>query len=74
MPDLVCPPKTAAEGEAEFLKRINYEDFTPEERIDMVRDFAEIESLVVDKAAPGIIREKRKALEQKIAFAKLRRR
>jgi len=68
------PPKMAVEGETEFLNRINYEDFTPEERIDMLRDFAEIASLVVDKTAPGIIREKRKALEEKIAFAKLRRR
>jgi hypothetical protein len=68
------PPKTAVEGEIEFLNRINYEDFTDEERIDMLRDFAEIASLIVDKTAPGIIREKRKALEEKIAFAKLRRR
>lgn len=68
------PPNMPVEGETEFLERINYEDFTPEERIDMLRDFAEIASLVVDKTAPGIIREKRKALEAKIAFAKLRRR
>jgi len=68
------PPEKAVDGEAEFMKRISYEDFTEEERTDMLRDYAEIESLIVDKAAPGIIREKKKALEEKIAFAKRRRR
>jgi hypothetical protein len=62
------------EGEAEFLEQIRNEDFSAEERTDMIRDFAEIASLVVDKALPGVIREKRKALEAKVAFAKRRRR
>ena len=68
------PPARAVDGEAEFMKRISYEDFTDEERTDMLRDYAEIESLIVDKAAPGIVREKKKALDEKIAFAKRRRR
>ena len=40
----------------------------------LIRDFAEIASLRVDNAIPGLIREKEKALEAKIAFAKRRRR
>jgi hypothetical protein len=68
------PPVADFEGEAEFMERIRDEDFTPEEQIDMVRDFAEIASLVVDDAPPGVLREKRKALEAKIAFAKRLRR
>ncbi len=62
------------EGEAEFRDRIQDEDFTPEEQLDMIRDFAEIASLVVEKTPPGIIQEKKKALEEKIMFAKRRRR
>ncbi len=62
------------EGEAEFRDRIQDEDFTPEEQLDMIRDFAEIASLVVDKTPPGIIQEKKKALEEKILVAKRRRR
>lgn len=62
------------EGEAEFRDRIQDEDFTPEEQLDMIRDFAEIASLVVEKTPPGIIQEKKKALEEKITFAKRRRR
>lgn len=62
------------EGEAEFMERIADPDFTAEERTDMIRDFAEIASLAVDGAPPGVLREKNKALEAKIAFAKRRRR
>ena len=61
-------------GEAEFMDRISDEDFTAEERTDMFRDFAEIASLEVDGAPPGVMREKNRALEEKIAFAKRRRR
>jgi hypothetical protein len=68
------PQEQAVGGEAEFMDRISDEDFTAEERTDMIRDFAEIASLVVDAAPPGLLREKRKALEDKIAFAKRRRR
>jgi transcription elongation factor Elf1 len=69
------PPQASPfEGEAEFRDRIQDEDFTPEEQLDMIRDFAEIASLVVDKTPPGIIQEKKKALEEKITFAKRRRR
>lgn len=68
------PPQKPVDGEAEFMERIGIEDFTDEERLDMVRDFAEIASLVVDHASNGVLREKRKALEEKIAFAKRRRR
>jgi transcription elongation factor Elf1 len=68
------PPVSAVEGEAEFRELIDEEDFTPEEQIDMIRDFAEIASLVVDNALPGVIQEKKKALEAKITFAKRRRR
>jgi len=61
-------------GEAEFMDRIHREDFTEEERIDMIRDFAEIASLAVDGALPAVLKGKSKALEEKIAFAKRRRR
>jgi phage FluMu protein Com len=67
-------PERAIEGEEEFLERLSYEDFTPEEEMDMIKDFAEIAALKVDRALPGIIKEKQKALEEKIAFAKLRMR
>ena len=68
------PQANPVEGEAEFRDRIQDEDFTPEEQLEMIRDFAEIASLVVDNALPGVIQEKRKALEAKITFAKRRRR
>jgi transcription elongation factor Elf1 len=68
------PPLSPVEGEAEFRDLIQDEDFTPEEQIDMIRDFAEIASLAVDNAPPGVIQEKKKALEAKIIFAKRRRR
>ena len=71
---LFPPPAAEVDGEAEFMERIRDEDFTAEERTDMIRDFAEIASLVVDSAPPGVIREKKKALEAKISFAKRRRR
>jgi hypothetical protein len=67
-------PAGLVEGEAEFMKRISLEDFTNEEITDMTRDFAEIASLRVDRALPGVIKEKEKLLEAKIDFAKRRRR
>jgi hypothetical protein len=68
------PPSSVVEGEAEFMERIGDEDFTEEERTDMIRDFAEIASLAADNTPPGVLREKRKALDARIAFAKRRRR
>jgi len=68
------PQETDVDGEMDFMDRISEEDFTPEEKTDMIRDFAEIASLVVDGAPPGVLQAKRKALEEKIAFAKRRRR
>jgi hypothetical protein len=68
------PQERDVGGEAEFMERIRNEDFTEEERTDMIRDFAEIASLIADKALPGVITEKKKALEDKIAYAKRRRR
>jgi hypothetical protein len=68
------PQEREVRGEAEFMDRIDREDFTEEERIDMIRDFAEIASLDVDKALPAVIQSKNAALEEKIAFAKRRRR
>ncbi|MGA2918440.1 hypothetical protein [Methanoregula sp.] len=62
------------DGEADFMERISDEKFSYEELTDMIRDFAEIASLRVDGAAPGLLKEKEKALEAKIAFAKRRRR
>jgi hypothetical protein len=67
-------PERPVEGEDAIMERIADPEFTPEERTDMIRDFAEIASLRVDNAIPGLIREKEKALEAKIAFAKRRRR
>ena len=67
-------PERPVEGEDAIMERIADPEFTHEERTDMIRDFAEIASLRVDKAIPGLIREKEKALEAKIAFAKRRRR
>jgi hypothetical protein len=68
------PQERDVAGEAEFMDRINREDFTEEERIDMIRDFAEIGSLAADGALPAVIQGKNRALEEKIAFAKRRRR
>lgn len=67
-------PAGPVAGEAEFLGNLGMEDFTAEEKTDMVRDFAEIASLRADGALPGTIAEKEKALEAKIAFARRRRR
>jgi hypothetical protein len=67
------PQETPVEGEDEFMERIDLEDFTDEERTDMIRDFAEIASLNVDRVPPQELRERRKLLEEKIAFAKRRR-
>lgn len=67
-------PEKTVEGEKEFMERLSLEDFTTEEQLDMVKDFAEIEYLRVDGALPGLIKGKQKALEEKIAFAKRRRR
>jgi len=67
-------PKRPIPGEDEFMERIFDDDFTNDETDDMIKDFAEIEYLKVDKAASGVIKEKQKALEDKITFAKRRRR
>jgi len=67
-PDRIIP------GEDQFMDRIFEEDFTDEEHQDMIKDYAEIEYLKVDGAGSGVIREKTKALEDKITFAKRRRR
>jgi transcription elongation factor Elf1 len=61
-------------GEEEFMDRITLEKFTPEEQMDMIRDFAEIEYMRVDKALPNVVAGKQRALEEKITFAKRRRR
>ena len=65
-------PKSAIEGEDAFLERLSYEDFTPEEEFDMIKDFAEIAALKVDRAPLLIIKGKENALEEKIMFAKRR--
>lgn len=67
-------PEKAIAGETEFMERLSLEDFTSEEHLDMIKDFAEIEYLRVDGALPGLIKGKQRALEEKIAFAKKRRR
>ena len=67
-------PKKAIEGEDEFLERLSHEDFTPEEELDMIKDFAEIAALKVDRAPHLIIKGKQNALEEKILFAKRRMR
>jgi hypothetical protein len=67
-------PSGLVEGEAEFMKRLSLEDFSDAEQTDMIRDFAEIASLRVDRAPAGQIKEKEKLLEAKIDFARRRRR
>lgn len=67
-------PETPVENEAAFVDQIADDGFSVEERTDMIRDFAEIASLRVDGAAPGILTEREKVLEAKIAFARRRRR
>ena len=67
-------PVPPIEGEKEFLERLSHEDFTPEEDLDMIKDFAEIAALKVDHALPLIIKGKQNALEEKILLAKRRMR
>ena len=67
-------PEKEIEGEVEFLERLDREDFNREEKMDMIKDFAEIAALKADNALPGVIREKQKALEAKIAFTKRQKR
>jgi hypothetical protein len=67
-------PEQVTPGEDEFMEMISEEDFTDEEQQDMIKDYAEIEYLKADRANPGVIKEKQKALEDKITFAKRRRR
>lgn len=67
-------PDGPVEGEDAFMDLLDLEDFSGEERTDMIRDFAEIAALRADGALPKTIKEKEKALELKIDFAKRRRR
>jgi transcription elongation factor Elf1 len=67
-------PDRPVEGEAEFMAQLDAEDFSEDDRTDMIRDFAEITALKAEKALPKTIKEKEKALELKIDFAKRRRR
>jgi hypothetical protein len=67
-------PDSPVEGEAEFMELLDAEEFSDHERTDMIRDFAEITALKAEKALPKTIKEKEKALEIKIDFAKRRRR
>ncbi|MCK9579056.1 MAG: hypothetical protein M0Q92_01230 [Methanoregula sp.] len=62
------------EGEDAFMDRLDEEDFSGEEKADMIRDFAEITALRAEGALPKTILVKEKALELKIDFAKRRRR
>ena len=68
------PPESPVEGEDAFMDQLDAEDLSDDERTDMIRDFAEIAALRADAALPKTIREKEKALEIKIDFAKRRRR
>ena len=68
------PPEHPVEGEDAFMDQLDAEDFSDEERTDMIRDFAEIAALRADSALPKTIKEKEKALELKIDFARRRRR
>jgi len=67
-------PSGPVEGEAALMLRITHENLSDEEITDMVRDFAEIASLRVDRAPAGMIKEKERLLEVKIDFARRRRR
>lgn len=67
-------PARPVEGEAEFMELLDREEFSDEERADMIRDFAEITALKAEKAMPKTIKEKEKALELKVDFARRRRR
>ena len=68
------PPARPVEGETDFYDMLEVEEFTSEDRNEMVRDFAEIASLKADSAAASMIQEKEKALEIKIDAARRRRR
>jgi transcription elongation factor Elf1 len=67
-------PNSVIEGEEEFMDMLAEEKFSRDERVEFLRDFAEIEYLKAEKGIPGVIREKQKSLEQKIALAKKRMR
>jgi hypothetical protein len=56
------------------MDELEAEDFSDEEKTDMIRDFAEIASLKADRALPGVIREKERALAEKMDIARRRRR
>ena len=67
-------PDSDIEGETEFMDMLAEENFSQEERVEFLRDFAEIEYIRAEKGNPGVVREKQKSLEEKIALAKKRRR
>ena len=71
---LFTPPGSPVEGEDNFMDRLDFEDFSDDEKTDMIRDFAEIAALRADAASQKTILEKEKALELKIDFARRRRR
>ena len=71
---LFDPQERPVEGEDEFMDRLDTEEFSEDERTDMIRDFAEIVALKADGVPPKTIREKEKALELKIDFARRLRR
>lgn len=68
------PPIRPVDGEDVFMELLDAEEFSHDERTDMIRDFAEIAALQADSALPKTIKEKEKALELKFDFAKRRRR
>lgn len=68
------PPGCPVEGEDDFMDQLDLEDFSDDEKTDMIRDFAEIAALRADAAPQKTIVEKEKALELKIDFARRRRR
>jgi transcription elongation factor Elf1 len=65
---------TPVNGEDAFMDELEAEDFSDEEKTDMIRDFAEIASLKADRALPGVIREKERALAEKMDIARRWRR
>jgi transcription elongation factor Elf1 len=67
-------PGHPVEGEDAFMDQLDAEDFSRDERTDMIRDFAEIAALKADNALPRTIKEKEKALEIKMDFTRRRRR
>ncbi len=68
------PPTRPVEGEDAFREKLDTEDFSLEERTDLIRDFAEITALRADNALPKTIKEKEKALELKFDLFRRRRR